>query len=363
MEADWRPSRVHVLGHPDLPMDTDRHPEDAQVRTCETMAQLLARAAIPFVYYGLSGSRVPAPGVFKDLGEAEGKWAWRNHWHESYSRRLQAALAETGDRGEELVLSLYGAAHADVDAGGRPVIEPMVGYDHCWAPYRVFPSYAQQHVLYTSRPEQTWRSRWFDTVIPHFLDPTPYAVARQGRGDSVLFLGRDAPDKGVDIARAVCRRAGVPLRAIHRGLKGEAKIEAIARSRAVIMPTVYVEPFGYVAVEAQLCGVPVIATDWGAFAETVEHGLSGFRCRTEAEFVWAIHACADLPPEPIRARALRKYSIAAVLPAYLAYFRFVWAVHTEGGFAAPHALRWPCCSGCGPPPRDDGDRQHGEAEP
>jgi glycosyltransferase involved in cell wall biosynthesis len=111
---------------------------------------------------------------------------------------------------------------------------------------------------------------------------------------------------------------------------------------AVLMPSLYLEPFGYVAIEAQMCGTPAITTDWGAFPETVEQGVGGFRCRTRAEFLAALAAAPALDRGEIRRRAVARFGIETVGPQYLAYFDFVWRVHQDG-YSAADAIRLPRC--------------------
>ena len=336
---------VHVLGHPGCPLDVPRYPADAQVLNCHNICLLLAKAGVPFAYYGLPGSCLPAGGRAVDIEMPVAAWEHDSARHEEYTRLLDVAVAQEAcrlDNPAQLVLSLYGCAHADIGAPnelGFPVIEPMVGYDHCWAPYRVFPSYAHQSVIYSHFGEADRYGIWRDTVIPHFLDPADYWCS-DTRGDYVLYLGRNAPDKGVEFARYICEQAGLPLRLVHDGVSGADKTELLSQAIAVLMPTLYLEPFGYVAVEAQMCGVPAVTTDWGAFAETVEQARTGFRCRTPAEFLAALRQVRSLDPQVIRERAVRLYGIEAVTPQYLAYFAFVWETHSKG-YDADEALRLP----------------------
>lgn len=332
---------IHVLGHPSLPLNVQDAPADAQVFNCRNFCQMLSFLGIPYKYYGVPGSVVPEGGEFVSSGFPTCRhWVYGNSWHKLYNRRLSRLLAKNIVHGDEpqIIASLYGAAQSGIDSKGLPVVEPMVGYDHCWAPYRVFPSYAQQHVIYTKQPGTTWNTRFFDTVIPHFLNPEDYWSSSKPE-DYLLYLGRDAEDKGIALARQCAKDTGLELRVEHTGWSGAAKTNLLANARAVLMPTLYVEPFGYVAIEAQMCGTPVITTDWGAFAETVIQGRTGYRCRTAAEFNAAAQMVTSLDRNDIRRSALERFSMTVNAPFFENYFLFVWKVHKDRGYYTPDAFR------------------------
>jgi glycosyltransferase involved in cell wall biosynthesis len=55
-------------------------------------------------------------------------------------------------------------------------------------------------------------------------------------------------------------------------------------NKALLHPNLnFREPFGLAPVEAQLCGMPVIAWDNGAMRETIKHGETGFLVKTQNE--------------------------------------------------------------------------------
>lgn len=336
----WQHTLMHVMGHPTLPLDLTAAPQDAQLQNCRNFCLLLTKLGIDYKYYGICGSKIPEGGEFVDCRKATGDWKYGNSWHRTYTKRLNRALKQhlRQDGTPEWIASIYGAAQADIENYNLPMIEPMLGYDHCWTPYRVFPSYAHQQVIYTLQNEFTWNTRFFDTVIPHFIDEKEFPLTEKHSG-YLLYLGRDIPGKGVELAQQCAEQCGLPLRLVFQGYYGREKAELLGGAIAVLMPTLYLEPFGYVAIEAQMCGTPVITTDWGAFPETVEQGVTGFRCRTAAEFEEAVWSAAKLERKKIRDKAVAKFSIGAVAQSYESYFHFVWNIHKNGGYYAKDARR------------------------
>jgi len=78
--------------------------------------------------------------------------------------------------------------------------------------------------------------------------------------------------------------------------------EEIAAAWAVVVPSRWAEPFGLVAVEGMVRGVPAIVTDNGVLAETVENGVSGLHIRPD-----------DVPA---LAAALEKVATATAFPTH-----------------------------------------------
>lgn len=236
-------------------------------------------------------------------------------------------------------------------------VEVGIGYPGVWAPYRVYESYAWQHYIAGRYPPDD--VRFFDAVIPNSFEMEEFPLGNGG--DYFLFVGRFIRRKGIEIAVETTQRLGAQLVMAGQGViktdHGGRRFQGIdvtvegdhlshvgvispkqratlmGGARAVFVPTQYLEPFGGVAVEAMLCGTPVISTDWGAFTETVHHGADGFRCHTLAEFVAAGQRVADLDRPAIRECAESRYSTEVVKHQYDAYLKRLETLWGDGWYA------------------------------
>jgi glycosyltransferase involved in cell wall biosynthesis len=226
-------------------------------------------------------------------------------------------------------------------------VEFGIGYAGTFAKFRVFESYAWMRTIYGAQSKGNAAAidgQWYDAVIPNQIDPALFPAGK-GDGGYFLYVGRLIDRKGYAVAQDACKRIGArlilagPGRASGYGeFVGEVGPEERARlmggATAVFMPTHYIEPFGTVAIEAMACGAPVIATDWGAFTETIRPGFNGFRCRTLAEFCEAAVRAPELDREAIRTHALATWSMDAVAPLYEAYFDRLSTLWADGWYAA-----------------------------
>lgn len=224
-------------------------------------------------------------------------------------------------------------------------VEYGIGYAGCFAPYKVFESYAWMHTCYgQQRGTDAADGSFYDAVIPAYFEPEDFPE-NTGGGDYLLYVGRLTQRKGIEIVTETAKRLGMPLKLAGAGdwvpeygealgnVKPVERGELMAGAKALICPTIYVEPFGCIAVEAQLCGTPVISTDWGAFTETVRQGVSGWRCRRLGEFMWAVENADTLDKAAIRRHAQATWSLEAVGSRYDHYFRHLKTLEGEGWYA------------------------------
>ena len=108
----------------------------------------------------------------------------------------------------------------------------------------------------------------------------------------------------------------------------------IADGWALVVPSLWAEPLGLVAVEAIVRGVPVIASASGGLGEVVEHGTSGLLFPNGDEdaltrHLEAVASGAAFPsqvlPEAVAARALDSHSVARYIEQLQRVFREIVA--------------------------------------
>ncbi len=192
-----------------------------------------------------------------------------------------------------------------------------------------------------------------DDVVHHGLEPRMYPSCGPG-GDRGLFLGRLAWVKAPEIAVEAARLAGLRIvvagrphaadgapdrwreDALEPALRSgdvewipeadlAAKRRLFARSRALLVPLRWEEPFGLVMIEALLAGCPVIAFPLGAAPEIVEEGVNGYLVADALEMAGALHRAAALDRAAIQAAARRRFSADRMAAEYLAVYRAAMA--------------------------------------
>jgi glycosyltransferase involved in cell wall biosynthesis len=161
------------------------------------------------------------------------------------------------------------------------------------------------------------------------------------------FLGRIAPEKGVDRAIHIAKATGIPFKMAAKvdrvdreyfeekikpqidgtsveyigEITDEEKSEFLSGAIALLVPIDWPEPFGLVMIEAMACGTPVIAFNRGSVPEIIEDGLNGFIVEDEQGAIGAAYRVTELSREKIRARFEERFTARRMAQDYLSVYR------------------------------------------
>ncbi|HWB08307.1 MAG TPA: glycosyltransferase family 4 protein [Pirellulales bacterium] len=190
-------------------------------------------------------------------------------------------------------------------------------------------------------------ARWEATVY-HGLPRTSHTFRPQP-GDYLAFLGRVSPEKGLDRAIRIARRAGMKLKIaakiypdengyFHQVIEpllreskdwvefigevgGKEKDDFLGNAYALLFPIDWPEPFGLVMIEALACGTPVVAWRNGSVPEIIKDGVTGFVVECEEEAIEVLSGVSRLNRQRCRREFEERFDATRMTQDYLDVYR------------------------------------------
>jgi glycosyltransferase involved in cell wall biosynthesis len=230
--------------------------------------------------------------------------------------------------------------------------------------YREYQEMPVVSISNAQREPLPWLS--WQATIHHGLPVDLYRPGT-GAGGYLAFVGRISPEKRVDHAIEIARRAGIPLRIaakidradheyftqqiapllLHPDIElvgeiGEADKQAFfGNALALVFPIDWPEPFGLVMIEALACGTPVIARRRGSVSEIIEDGVTGFVFTDLDGAVAAVERVPALSRTSCRRAFERRFTATRMATDYLDVYRHLEITHEQRIEAGVPGLRNP----------------------
>ena len=236
----------------------------------------------------------------------------------------------------------------------RLVKTPVLTTIHGFSSPRIMPVYQKYRDGYFVSISDSDRAAGLNylATVYNGIDLSLYPLQRVG-GDSLVFLGRIHPDKGVHLAIEVAHLTGLPLliagivqdRAyFHEQVEPRlsetiryigpvdvaGKNKLFARARALLHMNTIPERFGLVLAEANAAGVPVVAMDLGSCREVIEHGRTGFVVNSVGEAAERLQSLARIDRSACRQRVERCFSIETMVESYERVYQTIFDLKEEG---------------------------------
>ena len=265
--------------------------------------------------------------------------------HQLFEQRLIIALRERLQP-QDIICHPFGHAHQQLMAEfpGHQHVETGIGYPTLMPDsFRIFESYAWMHY---HQGKENRNGKNYEWVVPNYYDLNDWEP-RYEPGQYLAFLGRITPLKGIDTIKAIADHSpwpivlhgqGDPSPWTHPNIEYRGPISGIARSeflrnaRALLAPTVFTEPFCGMAVEAMLCGTPVVSVNYGAMTETVTEGVMGYKCHTLQDWIDGINNVGNLDRRIIASIARNQWSLEACGRRYDKIFRQLNDLYRQGWY-------------------------------
>ena len=211
--------------------------------------------------------------------------------------------------------------------------------------YQMFPAMPVVSISDAQRAPLPWVN-WLGTVY-HGL-PADLYTFRETPGTYLAFLGRIAPEKGVEQAIAIAQQVGMPLKIaakvdradreyfrevvqplLHKSslveyvgeVGGDTKDAFLGEAYALLFPIDWPEPFGLVMIEAMACGTPVIAYPRGSVPEVLEDGVTGWIVEGMEEAVQAVERVPALSRARCRQVFEARFSASRMAQDYVKLYR------------------------------------------
>jgi glycosyltransferase involved in cell wall biosynthesis len=190
------------------------------------------------------------------------------------------------------------------------------------------------------------QAHWVRTV--HHGLPERLLVPKPVKPSYFAFLGRIAPEKGIDRAIRIAQHCGMPLKIAAKvdradqdyydeqikpmitsssnveyigEIADKDKSEFLSGATVLLVPIDWPEPFGLVMIEAMACGTPVIAFNRGSVPEVIDDGLTGFIVEDINGAIGAVDRLDHLSRAKIRAHFEQHFTARRMAQDYLAVYR------------------------------------------
>jgi len=251
---------------------------------------------------------------------------------------------------KDIICHPFGHAHSAIKSlfPNNIHVETGIGYPTLMpGTIRIFESYAWRH--FHAGKDNNNQGKHYEFVIPNYFDKDEWEPNYEP-GSYYAFLGRIDGCKGLDTIYEIAKHLpenspkiilhgqGDPTKWTHHNIEYRGPLKGTERSKFLrnaicsLMPTNFIEPFGGSGVEGLLCGTPLIGTDYGAFTETIQHGVNGYRCHTLQEWLDAVKNAEKLDRRKIAQEARNKYTLEACGQKYDHAFSIIYELYGRGWY-------------------------------